>query len=298
MTRAAASRLPGVTEGFSGRLGYPFWPPWAAGIFALAIIACDTITGATGGIPAHLTKTTPCPTENCRVEHTEQDRNTARRLAVHLNQATYLARTIMAETPTNHGASIALDPGHQGPVAEFRGLTGKGVHLLGDASQHQRINYISINPATVEIMDDPALLRIMLHEVAHYWWRINGNRGNWLNEWGAIGMEVAAGVHEPPRAPPKCTANWSPSNDPGLHQKAGRCVRNIGEYGLRLAREKYIIQHGATGEATMRSAYRSLYGMAMTKPELTPADVGEHFASRIIDPSDADAVRRAFSRLH
>ena len=290
MSQTAAGRLPGTSEAFSARLWQPFRPPLPATLAAALFLACDAIVGA-ASIPSDLDNITQCPTEECRVVHRQGDVTNAQRLAVQLNQANYLAKTIMEELPTEHGTTVALDPRHESTIAEFRGITGRRATILDGTA------YISINPATVDGLDDPSLLRVMIHEVGHYWWRIGGQRGNWLNEWGAIGMEVTAGIHQPPGTPPQCTANWSPTNDPGLHGETGHCVRKIGEYGLRLAREKYIIQHGAAGAEAMRRAYRALYGKALNNPELTPTDVGVHFARRIVDAHDAKAVMEAFSRL-
>ena len=293
----AAGRLPGRLDGLSNRLRHPFRPPWTICVFIMATLACTTTAGNPVGIPPDISETTRCPTEKCRVLHHTLHAETAQAIAVQLNQAVYVAASIMEEPPSREDTTLVLDPAHAGAVAEFRGISGKGLHVLASAAHDQRFNYVSMNPTVVAQLDNTELMRIMLHEVGHYWWRVDKKRGNWLNEWGAIGMEVTGGIHDPPEEPPQCTANWSPKDDPGLHHEEGLCVRKIGEHALRMAKQAYLDQHGPAGEEVMRRAYRSLYGLAMQNPGLTPTDVGQHFAKRIRQPAEAKAVLESFSRL-
>ena len=292
-----AGRLPGWFDGLSKRLRYPFRPPWIIITAVLATIACTSMAGKSIGIPPNIDEITKCPTENCRVLHHPRDAATAQRVAVQLNQAVYVATTIMEEPPSTEGATLVLDPEHTGAIAEFNGITGRSLKILAGAAHDQRLNYVSMNPTATAQLENTQLLRIMLHEVGHYWWRVDGQRGNWLNEWGAIGMEVTSGAHDPPAEPPQCTANWSPKNDPGLHDETGRCVRRIGEHALRTARQAYLKQHGLAGEELMRRTYRSLYGLAIHNPGLTPTDVGQHFAEQVLERADARSVLDSFSRL-
>ena len=292
-----AGRPSGSFDGLSKRLRLPFRPPRTICVVMLAALACTAITSVPGSATPDLGQTTLCPTEECQVLHHPSDAQIARRVAVQLNQAVYTAKTIMEEPPSMTGTTLVLDPKHNGAVAEFHGITGKALHFLPSASQDNRFNYVSMNPTVAAKLDDHELMRVMLHEVGHYWWRVDGKRGNWLNEWGAIGMEVTSGAHGSPEEPPQCRANWSPKEDPRLHQETGRCVRRIGEHAMRVTRDSYLKQHGPAGEEVMRRAYRNLYGLALQNPGLTPTQVGGHFAELILDPEDARSVRESFSRL-
>ena len=260
-----------------------------------AALACDVLT-TPNAFPTEASETTECPQENCRIAHRPQDSETAHAASLLLDAAHHVARTIMEEEPAEGGVTLVLNPGHQGPLAEFRGITGKGARLLPDTARGN-LNYVSMHPATLQHLDADQTMRLMLHEIAHYWWRIDNHRGNWLNEWGAIGMEVVAGLHKPPVNPPTCTANWSPSQDPGLHDETGRCVRSIGEYALRLTRQALLEQHGPEGMEAMRRSYRSLYGLALSRELPTPSHVGEHLAAKIVSQEKAQEIRQAFGRL-
>ena len=270
--------------------------PLLSALLVLAI-SCGILT-ATNGFPTEASEITECPTENCRVAHRLTDAHTAATATLQLDAAYRVATTVMEEEPTNYGVTLVLNPNHQGPLAEFRGITGKSTRILADAADHANLSFVSMHPDTPSQLDADQTMRVMLHETAHYWWRIDNHRGNWLNEWGAIGMEVVAGLHNPPAEPPACTANWSPSEDPGLHDETGICVRSIGEYAMRLVRQALLEQHGPSGIKVMRRAYRALYGKALENSIPTPSHVGEHFAQRIIDPKAALEVRQAFGRLH
>ena len=269
--------------------------PLLSALIVLAI-SCGALT-ATNGLPTEASEITECPTENCRITHRPSDAHTAAAAALQLDAAYRVAATVMEEEPNNSGVTLVLNPNHHGPLAEFRGITGRSARILADAVDHANLSFVSMHPDTLSQLDVDQTMRIMLHETAHYWWRIDNHRGNWLNEWGAIGMEVVAGLHEPPDEPPTCTANWSPSEDPSLHDETGRCVRSIGEYAMRLVRQALLEQNGPSGIEAMRRAYRALYGKALENRVPTPSHVGEHFAQRITDPKAAQEVRQAFGRL-
>ena len=184
-----------------------------------------------------------------------------------------------------HGAMQGMELNHE--IIQATGSAGRKQARNGEW------NYLKIG-ATAALRD------LYVHEVAHYWWRIYHEEGNWLSEWGAIAAEeMSKPVIGQPR-PEKPSCDWNYGQDHRL-LKEGTCIREAGLHAFR------TLYWETAAEITDReqvanlskNVYRAIWKMAMKDPTTTPEDLGQ-IASQTLAGYVSDErrqnVREAYSR--